>query len=265
MIKWCSYCQRYQGEIEPLESYAMTHGICPACVRKLKDRRFDDRFLVRVRTLGERIMTTVYDGGSLHVDGILDEGRNIGMRPIDLVIGVLQPSLYKVGELWASGDITVEDEHRFTRFALRMVEKITAQMPDALVRAKRPLVLLARPESNEHTLGLHCVALHRATRNLSSRVLPAGVTAGELLSAVREAQPTILGLSVSMVDQFAAVREVYDALRSDDPDNGRIPKLVVSGLFLRTGYRPAMDENIAAFQDTHQFVEFCIEYCQPDV
>lgn len=264
MIKWCSYCQRYQGEIEPLEEYSITHGICQACRQHLQERRFDDHFLTRVRALSERIMTTAYDRSGEDVDGVLQAGRDIGMRPIDLVIGVLQPSLYKVGALWASGDITVEDEHRFTRFALSLVEKITAQMPAALVRAKRPLVLLARPEDNEHTLGLQFVALHLATRNISSRVLLEGITAGALLPTLREAQPMILGLSISMVHQFAAVREIHDAMRNKYSEIGKLPKLVVSGLSLRAGYQPAMDKSIEAFRDTHQFVEFCIEFCRQD-
>ena len=32
MIRWCAYCQHYQGEQEPLDDYSITHDICEPCL-----------------------------------------------------------------------------------------------------------------------------------------------------------------------------------------------------------------------------------------
>ena len=31
MLNWCSYCQRFQGEVSPYDNLAITHGICATC------------------------------------------------------------------------------------------------------------------------------------------------------------------------------------------------------------------------------------------
>ncbi len=32
MLKWCTYCQEFQGEVPPFDTLASTHGICQNCV-----------------------------------------------------------------------------------------------------------------------------------------------------------------------------------------------------------------------------------------
>ena len=36
MIRWCSWCDKKLGEIEPLEDKRITHGICKEC----RDKHF---------------------------------------------------------------------------------------------------------------------------------------------------------------------------------------------------------------------------------
>jgi hypothetical protein len=31
MLKWCSYCQQFLGEIPDYEKLTITHGVCAAC------------------------------------------------------------------------------------------------------------------------------------------------------------------------------------------------------------------------------------------
>ena len=32
MIRWCAYCQKYIGEVEPFDRFEISHGICRRCV-----------------------------------------------------------------------------------------------------------------------------------------------------------------------------------------------------------------------------------------
>jgi hypothetical protein len=31
MLKWCSYCQQFLGEVPDYDNFAVSHGICPGC------------------------------------------------------------------------------------------------------------------------------------------------------------------------------------------------------------------------------------------
>jgi len=76
-----------------------------------------------------------------------DEALAAGLRPSDAIVGVLHPALGRIGQLRASSVVTVADEHRFTDFALRPIDRLRLPSPPA----QRPLVLLAvLPENHHH-------------------------------------------------------------------------------------------------------------------
>lgn len=254
MIKWCSYCQRYLGELEPLASYKVTHGICRECMKRVREGGFDDRFLARIRALGERIMASAFDRVPPDIGGVLCDGRELGLRPVDLAVGVLQPSLYRVGELWASGEITVADEHRFTAFAKQLLDKVCALVPDSLMRAQQPSVLLARAEGNEHDLGVRLLGLQLASEGISSRTLPEAIGSEQVLAAVRAWQPKMLGLSISMVEQVHTVESIAVAVRAETAP-GQAPEIVAGGLPYRNGYQAPMEPGVQAFRDAFEFVD----------
>ena len=37
MIRICSDCRKYMGEKPPYEDTSVTHGMCPACVDKVRE------------------------------------------------------------------------------------------------------------------------------------------------------------------------------------------------------------------------------------
>jgi hypothetical protein len=45
-----------------------------------------------------------------------------GLRPIDILLGVITPLLYLIGAEGVNGLISVADEHRFTSFCERVFE-----------------------------------------------------------------------------------------------------------------------------------------------
>ncbi|WP_200249621.1 cobalamin B12-binding domain-containing protein [Thiococcus pfennigii] len=258
MIKWCSYCQHYMGEVEPLDDYRMTHGICPVCKQRLKARAADEQLGARIQALGERMMANAFERRPENIDDLLREGRELGLRPIDLALGVLQPSLYRVGELWVAGVVTVEDEHRFTAFAKELLDKVSAQVPDRLLRAPQPRVLLARPEGNEHDLGVRVLGLHLASEGIASRTLPEPCKAEQVLSAVHAWQPRIIALSVSMLQQIHSVEAIAAAVRAASAP-GQAPEIVVGGLPFRNGRDLPMKQPVRTFRGVLEFLEHCRE------
>jgi len=60
------------------------------------------------------------------------------MRAIDLLIGIIAPLLYQIGEDWKHGAVTVAQEHRFTAFCEKVLELIGEVAPAGAPPAERP-------------------------------------------------------------------------------------------------------------------------------
>jgi len=77
---------------------------------------------------------------------MLEESSRHHIRPMDLLLGMLQPLLVEIGELWASGQVTVSMEHRFSDLVgdlLAHVRRGFRQDP----RPESPKLLLLTPRA----------------------------------------------------------------------------------------------------------------------
>lgn len=234
MIAWCTFCQSYQGETPPIDRWELTHIVCPSCLASgvyEKPAAADAvwpiaEFFGELRTAGRRGLATASDG-------VLARASALGVRPLDLLIGLLQPALREIGAAWEAGTLPVAHEHRFSR----MVEEITAVV---LVEARRatpppesPEFLLVGADGNFHTLGPRVVELFLLAHGRSVTALVPGLPAAEVLRLVERLAPRTLGVSVSEASQLGALREVADGVRALPP--ARRPKLVVGGGFVLRG------------------------------
>ena len=67
--------------------------------------------------------------GQPDMDEILKESRRLHIPPMDLMLGILQPLLVEMGELWVSGEITVATEHRFSELVCDLMMHIRNDPP----------------------------------------------------------------------------------------------------------------------------------------
>ena len=115
MIRWCSNCQTYQGEVPPFDSYAITHGICEVCAAK--GLMLGGPALAKIQPIVDfhnRVREEAKAGFITPPHSLLAEAITLEIQPIDLLIGLLQPALYEIGELWARGEVSIATEHRFS-------------------------------------------------------------------------------------------------------------------------------------------------------
>ena len=61
MLKWCSYCQHFMGEIPPHDDFGITHGLCLDCEKSRIDL-FSDSEVERAMFLGD-IFHRLFDAG----------------------------------------------------------------------------------------------------------------------------------------------------------------------------------------------------------
>jgi len=236
MIKWCSYCQQYLGEFEPWQDYSVSHGICPPCYVKLKKE--GDVFYNKAQQLSElydRLRSAARCGTPISYTKIITEARELNIKPLDLMIGMIQPILHEIGVLWAAGEISVAREHQFSDFADSLVAAMYLHYPelDTFRQSVSPRFLLVNADGNYHTLGLQLVALSLATRKIPHRVVLPGLPAGEIVSLIQEHKPRAVGISVALPTHMKGVRELLGALRQSDPDP--TPSVYVGGMPVREG------------------------------
>ena len=111
---------------------------------------------------------------------------------------VVAPALYRIGELWERGAITVADEHAATAIADRVLAALRARVRPADPERVAATVLLAAPEGEAHVVGLRMLADVLECAGARVAYLGADVPADALASAVGRFEPDVVGLSLTM-------------------------------------------------------------------
>lgn len=236
MIKWCAYCQSFLGESEPMDKFSLTHGICPACAEGRVAE--NDAAVRRLRPLSEfylRLRRQVRAGGEPDPADWVAEAARLKLKPHHLLMGVVQPVLYEVGELWARGELSAAREHRFSAFSERMADEVFRRYPE-LAKGRQsgaPNVLLTNADGNYHTLGVRFLEAGLLAAGLKTFTVLPGLPVREILALVEGLKPRGVALSVSMPGQLKAAKEVSAALAAL-PARTR-PLLLLGGWALKRG------------------------------
>ena len=236
MIRWCSYCQKYVGEVPPLQDYSMTHTICDECTVSV-DAREDANIqaMRQIASFYQRLQDASDAGDTLRASALVDEGLGLGLRIGDLAWGMLQPLLYRLGERWAAGELSVANDHAFSAMAMSAVELLFAK--DARLQSRRqhhaPEILLVMAEENYHTLGLCMAELGLCLQGHTTMAVMPGLPAKEIAALVRSLKPKVLGMSVALAPQMSSVREVHGMLQGMQREDR--PRLAIGGSALRLG------------------------------
>lgn len=233
MLGWCAYCQRYLGEVPPLERFDVTHGVCGPCTR---ERRFLDAGKVAgvqpIADLFGELRARARASRDVASSELLERALGLGVRPLDLLVGLLQPALYEIGDLWERGPVSVAAEHRFSAAAQDVVglvrQRLPAPSPDAPVR-----FLLVLAEDNAHTIGPSIVEVMLRTQGHHVVCVSPGLPGDEILALVATMRPRVLGVSVSSPSQLSSVRHVARGL--EGLNAGHRPRLVVGGFAVKAG------------------------------
>lgn len=228
MFRWCAYCQRLIGEREPLTSYEITHGICEACEKHV-DTYAPDRTVIVARDLLAELLRIGSAGDIGRCDTFVRSALNAGIRPSEILIGILQPALCEIGARWKRGEISVSDEHRFTAFATHVLHLVPLPVVDS--REKRPIALVVA-DGNQHDLGIQMlqrVAMERGHRCLA---IHPGLPDDEIVRLASRLRPSMLGISVSTSNAIARAVALCERLQAQSEGASRV---VLGGNAFRQG------------------------------
>lgn len=142
---------------------------------------------------------------------------NLSVAEIDEML--IAPAMWRVGELWERGEISVAEEHLATEITVRV---LALQREVQRVAESRGgcRVMLATPAGEQHVVALRMVAnlLHEAGYDIV--MLGADVPATALGAAARRHEPGVVCMSLTMPGRSDEILSAIDEVRRDWPSAG---------------------------------------------
>jgi methanogenic corrinoid protein MtbC1 len=171
-----------------------------------------------------------------------------GMQPIELLMGAITPTLWKIGKLWETGEITAADEHRFTLFYEKIIPKVKQETAIQLLEPTDALIVNA--PGNYHYLGAQVLHLWLKSKGVHSEILSEKCDVRTIISVIHRYKPLFLGISVAIREQLAGADELAYRIRAQLGTD--CPEIVTGGYAVKTGDAPPCDGYI---KDGRTFLE----------
>lgn len=249
MYRWCAYCQQYQGEKAPFDDHSLTHGICTSCLASahLGDEDALGRLQPIIEFMGA-MRAMARTGHHVSVATVVQYGRGLGMRPIDLLVGILQPALYELGKLWEQGTIGPSVEASFSAFSDELLTELERQQVQGPTSVRSAPVVLLNARRNLHTLGLRVTAFLLRERGIAALAITPTPAVDELTARLRVLSPAVVGVSLATDWQLPFLDEVLAAVATLSPR----PRVVAGGMAVIAGH--ALPVGVEAYTDLEGFV-----------
>ena len=188
--------------------FRITHGMCPRCKAK-GAKQLDlemDHFLFLKRSQAE-LMQVGERGDVQAAATVIEMAKSWGIRPVEMLIGLIAPLLYVIGEGWEQGKVSVAEEHRFTLFCEDVFRLVDEAFQDKDVEAQDSrglLVVLLNAYGNEHTLATRILALWLKAKGFDALVLDPPPPPAVLSATLRNLKPTAVLISLALSEQRTA-------------------------------------------------------------
>ncbi len=262
MIRWCSYCQAFLGEEPPFDSLVLTHGICPACVAKIEAGDELGEALTDttqpIRDLMNRVFDCARSADESSIPLLLAEATAVGLPAASVLVGLLQPALYRAGEAWRDGNMSIAAEHRLTRWCERFFSQLPLQQPP-----KTPLdLLIFMMPGNTHTLGPRFAAEILAARGISTQVGAPRLPISAMVREIQRLRPRMVGLSCALAASLSAADELLIDL-AGRIDRSWPRRFILGGFAVRGPGRPWNSAAGATVAATPQDVENLVRGLDP--
>jgi methanogenic corrinoid protein MtbC1 len=243
MLTWCSYCQQFMGEEPPYERFIVTHGVCNGCMTDIDTLTESDlEHALALKGVQEQLAEAGRRGDLNAAKRIIEGTGGLSFRGVDLLMGVIAPILYQIGEDWRRDIATVAQEHRLTAFCESVYDlvaaKVSATMPAGTPSAMRTEFLLINAPGNCHTLAVRILALWLAQHGISSQVIARPLTVDDSIALISRVQPDVLLISLALAEQTAGVIAIVE--RIAELPNHNHPKTIVGGNAVKLGFVSAI-------------------------
>lgn len=172
---------------------------------------------MKIQGLSEELLPVLLNGdrstGLEIVNRLLEEGTDV----ITIYEGVIKPAMYKVGELWEEGKISVATEH----LASAIVETLLGHLYYRIIKnadTNKMVVVITSVEDEVHQIGAKMVSDMFELHGWTSHFLGANTPMDELLDFISRINPTIIGLSMSINLHTRNLEKTISKIRERIPE-----------------------------------------------
>ena len=141
-------------------------------------------------------------------------GQGLGVA--GLYQRVIAPAMWRIGDLWEQGEISVADEHLVTALTHQAMAGIYG--PSLGHKARPGRILMAAVEGEQHALGLRMATDVIELAGYETIYLGADVPTVDLLQAVATRSPNLVGLSATMPSSIPALERAIAEIRCLNPN-----------------------------------------------
>jgi methanogenic corrinoid protein MtbC1 len=134
----------------------------------------------------------------------------------DLYENVFKKALYEVGLLWETNKISVATEHLATAITEGILNELYAELESEEKQNNK--VVLTCVENELHQVGIKMVADVFEMHGWDSYFLGTGIPTSELVNYIKEVNPNILGISLSIFFNYQNLLRMLTVLRNEFPD-----------------------------------------------
>lgn len=173
------------------------------------------------------LITGDYEKCSEFVKAIINRDADIKQ----LYDEILKKSLYRIGEMWETGKITVSTEH----LASAIVETILSEVYFKIITQNKinKTVVLACTENEFHQIGIKMVSDIFERNGWHIHFSGANTTTDELISSIESVHPDILAISLSIPFNLPTLEKMLIKIRARFPE---LYILVGGQAFLHGGF-----------------------------
>ncbi|QUC63986.1 cobalamin-dependent protein [Nitrosopumilus sp. K4] len=149
---------------------------------------------------------------------------------------ILKPVMYKVGDDWAKGKISIATEHVASNVAQTLV-KIIMERVSATGSKKR--IMICVPLGEEHHLGCDVIETYLSIKGFKIYNMGTSLPTESILSFIDANKPDVLLLSITLEDNLSAGQRLVRKIK----DQFNIP-ILVGGFAFQSKKIPKFDAKI---------------------
>jgi len=166
--------------------------------------------------IADNYLQNLLKGNRANCSTIAHEYLAQNPSPRDLYEEVFKVALYEVGKLWEKNKITVATEHMATAITEGILNELFEQIVSGKKHNKK--VVVACVENEQHQVGIKMVADIFEMKGWESFFLGTGIPTSELVKFIRETQPDLLAISLSVYFNFTNLLKMLEILRNEFPN-----------------------------------------------
>lgn len=149
---------------------------------------------------------------------------------------ILKPVMYKIGDDWANGRISIASEHVASNVAQTLVKIIMDQVTG---NANKKKILICVPLGEEHHLGCDVLETFLSLKGFKVYNMGTSMPTESILSFIENNKPDVVLLSITLEDNLSAGQRLVKKIK----DQYNIP-ILVGGFALQASKTPKFDAKI---------------------